>query len=111
MKSVISLEFSLTIYHKLLKIKIMKNSVVIEFLREIGRKGGKTSRRRLEPEVAKDMVRLREAKRAYKRYHSQCFWSFDPEYKIRFEDIHWVGTQLMKTGDRKLWYLGAKLCR
>ena len=81
------------------------------YLAEIGRKGGKRSRRRLEPQVARDMVRVREARRAYRRYFSQCFWSYDPAYVVSLDDVPWVAEQLMKSGGRAAWEQGVKLCR
>jgi hypothetical protein len=84
---------------------------ISSYLAQIGRKGGQKSRRRLTPEAARQMTRVREARRAYKKYHTQCFWSFDPNYVIQSDDVQWVSDQLKKNGDRKLWILGAKLCR
>jgi hypothetical protein len=81
------------------------------YLSQIGQRGGRKSRRTLTPHMARRMVLLREARRAYRKYHARCFWSFDPHYLIRDEDIAWVGSQLMKNGDRQLWILGVKLCR
>lgn len=87
----------------------MKASVR-EYLSKIGRKGGKRSRRELDPQTARRMVRVREARRAFHRYHARCFWSFDPDYKITQHDIPWVAEQLKKHGDRAAWALGGKLC-
>jgi hypothetical protein len=81
------------------------------WLAEIGSRGGKRSRRVLTPEHARDMVRVREARRAYRIYHTQCFWSFDPSYRIGPADVAWVAEQLQRHGDRDAWLLGAKLCR
>lgn len=87
------------------------NNSVAAYLSIIGRKGGLKSRRKLDPQTAQNMVRIREARRAFKKYHAQCFWSYDPGYTIQQNDITWVGQQLMKNGNRKLWMIGAKLCR
>ena len=87
------------------------NREVRAYLAEIGRRGGRRSRRRLDPEQARDMVRVREARRAYRRYFSQCFWSYDPAYVVGLDDIPWVAEQLMKHGGRAAWELGVKLCR
>jgi len=57
------------------------------------------------------MVRVREARKAFRDLHAQCFWSYDPALKIGKEDVAWVGEQLMKHGGWKEWELGAKLCR
>jgi hypothetical protein len=95
-------------------IYYMKNQQLNDiknYLSQIGRKGGKKSRRKLDSLTAQKMTRIREARRAFKKYHAQCFWSFDPNYTIKYEDVKWVSDQLKKNGDRKLWLLGAKLCR
>lgn len=81
-----------------------------KYLSKIGSRGGKKSRRHLDSKEAKKMVRLREARRAFKNNFARCFWSYDPDLLIRYEDIPWVSEQLMKNGDRKLWELGVKLC-
>lgn len=81
------------------------------YLSEIGRRGGKRSRRVLGSETAARMVRVREAKRAFKRFHSLCFWSYDPNYSVGAEDIPWVAEQLKKHGNREAWNLAARLCR
>ena len=80
------------------------------YLSEIGRRGGKKSRR-LDSATARDMVRVREARRAFRRYRAQCFWSSPPDLEIRLEDVGWVAEQLMKYGDRQAWRIGARLCR
>jgi len=82
-----------------------------EYLANIGRLGGMRSRRSLSPEQARQMVRVREARRAYRRFHSSCFWSFDPAYRITDRDIEWVAGRLMEFGGREGWQLGARLCR
>lgn len=87
------------------------NKVVSQYLARIGRKGGLRSRRVLDPAVAKNMVRVREARRLFKKHHAQCFWSFDPDYHIQLKDVSWVATQLMKQGNRELWLKGKALCR
>ena len=56
------------------------------------------------------MVKVREARRAYRRYHTQCFWSFDPAYRVTLADVPWVAKQLMEHGGREGWEIGAKLC-
>jgi hypothetical protein len=81
------------------------------YLSEIGRRGGRKSRRALDPETAREMVRVREARRIYRRFHAQCFWSFDPDYLIRTADIAWVADQLRRHGGRDAWEAAGKLCR
>ena len=57
------------------------------------------------------MVKVREARKAYAKFHAQCFWSYRPDLEITAQDIPWVAEQLMKQGGRDAWQAGAKLCR
>ena len=82
-----------------------------KYLSTIGRRGGKKSRRALDPTTARTMVRVREARRAFRRFQKQCFWSFDPDYLVTVNDTDWVAEQLMRHGGRDAWRVGAKLCR
>jgi hypothetical protein len=82
-----------------------------EYLAEIGRRGGRASRRTLNPEQARAMVRVREARRAYRRFHPQCFWSYTPDLRITGADIPWVVEQLRRHGGRAAWNEAARLCR
>ena len=81
------------------------------YLAEIGRRGGQKSRRVLEPEMARNMVRVREARRLYRRFHAKCFWSFDPDYRIGPSDVAWIAEQLRKHGGRDAWEVASRLCR
>lgn len=56
------------------------------------------------------MVRLREARRAYRRFHAECFWSYDPGYRIGPSDIAWVAQQLRRHGSREAWTVARSLC-
>ena len=84
---------------------------VNRYLAEIGARGGRKSRRVLTPAAARTMVRIREARRAFRRFRSTCFWSCRPDLVIGADDVLWVAEQLMKHGDREAWRIGAKLCR
>lgn len=77
----------------------------------IGREGGKKSRRTLSPCAARNMVKVREARRAFREFYGTCFWSFDPKYRITIEDVPWVADKLMTYGGHRGWELGNKLCR
>ncbi len=57
------------------------------------------------------MVRLREARKAFARFQTSCFWSFDSDRRIVASDIPWVVEQLRKNGGRQAWETAAKLCR
>jgi hypothetical protein len=82
-----------------------------EYLAEIGRRGGRKSRRSLDARTARDMVRVREARRAFRQYHAACFWFCDPDYRIRLTDVPWVAEQLRRYGGRNGWELASRLCR
>jgi hypothetical protein len=56
------------------------------------------------------MVRVREARRMYRRFHAECFWSFDPDYPIGSSDVTWVAEQLRKHGGRDAWRAAERLC-
>jgi hypothetical protein len=82
-----------------------------KYLAKIGREGGLRSKRTLDPETARGMVAVREARRAYRRFHTSCFWSYRRDLQIGAEDVQWVADQLMKHGDREAWNIAQKLCR
>ncbi len=81
------------------------------YLAAIGRRGGITSRRTLDAETARNMVRVREARRAFARFYAQCFWSYRRDLVVGLADVPWVAEQLMKHGDRAAWRVGAALLR
>ncbi|MHB1328950.1 MAG: hypothetical protein ACYC2K_12180 [Gemmatimonadales bacterium] len=85
-------------------------SKVRTYLAAIGRKGGTRSRRSLDPETAKEMVRVREARRAFHRFRTSCFWSYRSDLIIGSADIEWVAEQLMKHGNREAWHVARRLC-
>jgi hypothetical protein len=87
------------------------NPTVREYLAEIGRRGGRASRRTLSPGQARAMVCVREARRAYRRFYSQCFWSYAPDLRITLADVPWVAEQLRRHGGREAWDVAARLCR
>ena len=82
-----------------------------KYLAAIGRRGGLKSRRTLDPQTARSMVRVREARRAFRRFYADCFWSYRPDLVVGREDVAWVAEQLMKHGTREAWLAGARLCR
>lgn len=83
---------------------------VRDYLARIGRAGGKKSRRALDSDTARRMVAVREARRAYRRFHTSCFWSYRPDLRIGPDDVAWVAEQLMKHGDREAWRVARSLC-
>lgn len=87
------------------------NQEVREYLRHIGREGGRRSRRRLSPEQARAMVRVREARRAFREFRSRCFWSAPAGFEVGTGDVEWVVERLRKNGGRAGWEAARKLCR
>jgi len=81
------------------------------YLAEIGRRGGRKSRRRLSSEQARDMVRVREARRAFREFHAQCFWYMPKGTRITLADIPEVARGLRQNGGRRGFLLAARLCR
>lgn len=86
-------------------------SRIRRYLAEIGAKGGRKSRRVLSPDDARAMVRVREARRAYREFHTRCFWSSPRDLTISAADVAWVADRLMRHGNREAYLRGAKLCR
>ena len=82
---------------------------VSAYLAEIGRKGGRKSRRRLSSEDARNMVRVREARRAFREFYSQCFWYMRPDLEITMADLPEIARGLRQNGGKRGLLL-AKLC-
>jgi hypothetical protein len=81
------------------------------FFARIGRTGGIRSRRTLDADTARAMVRVREARRAYKRFYARCFWSYRADLDIGISDVEWVAEQLRRHGNRDAWMVASRLCR
>lgn len=81
-----------------------------KYLAEIGRRGGRKSRRRLDPETARAMVRVREARRAYREFYATCFWSYRADLEIGLNDVEWVAETLRRNGNLKAWQVAGRLC-
>lgn len=86
------------------------NSQLKSYLSEIGRKGGQRSRRALSSADARQMVRVREARRLYRVFYDQCFWNAPRDFRIGNEDIDWVARKLRENGGRAGWEAASKLC-
>ena len=87
------------------------NAAVRRYMSEIGRRGGKKSRRVLLSEKAREMVLVREARRVYARFQVACFWSFNPQLKITLDRIPWVIERLRKAGGMEAWDAAIRLNR
>lgn len=88
----------------------LMNAQLKSYLSEIGRKGGRLSRRSLSSEQAREMVRVREARRLYRLYHDRCFWNAPNDLLIGREDIDWVAKKLRENGGSAGWEAASKLC-
>ena len=86
-------------------------STVSEYFSSIGRKGGSKSRRALSPEAARDMVRVREARRAFRNFYAQCFWYMPRDMNVSTADIPEVVRGLRQNGGRQGFLIADKLCR
>ncbi|MGH7997464.1 MAG: hypothetical protein ACREFX_14045 [Opitutaceae bacterium] len=58
-------------------------------------------------------VRLVEARRAFARYRTSCFWSSPENLVIDERLIPWVAEELRKNGDREAFAVAGRLqpCR
>ena len=83
---------------------------VKQYLAKIGKRGGRKSRRTLDPDIARAMVGVRQARRLYREFHAECFWSYDPDYQVGMSDVKWVAEQLRRQGGREAWEAARKLC-
>ena len=80
------------------------------YLATIGRKGGQRSRRSLSTEQARDMVRVREARKAFKQFYTQCFWYLREDMTITLNDVPEIITGLKRHGGRRGFLIASKLC-
>jgi hypothetical protein len=80
------------------------------YLAEIGRRGGKKSRRHLSSEQARGMVRVREARRAFREFHAQCFWYMPKDLKVTLADVSEIVRGLRQHGGRRGFTLATRLC-
>ena len=82
-----------------------------QYLAMIGRKGGLKSKRKLGREEARQMVLVREAKKAFKKYYFTCFWHLSSDLKITKETLPTIIKGLRNYGDREAFLVADKLCR
>lgn len=72
-----------------------------EYFARIGRKGGSRSRRSLSSADARDMVRVREARRAFRDFYAQCFWYLHRDLQVTLRDLPEIARGLRQNGGRK----------
>ena len=76
----------------------------------VGRRRDHGSRRRFDPEIASERVRVREARRAFRKFYATCFWSYRPELEIGLNDVEWVAETLRRNGNLEAWRVASRLC-
>ena len=84
---------------------------VRNYFSKIGRKGGSISRRDLSSEAAREMVKVREARRAFREFHAECFWYMPRDLNVSKEDIPAIVRGLRQNGGRQGFLIADKLCR
>ena len=82
-----------------------------KYLAKIGKKGGQKSRRTLIPEEAKLMVKVREARKAFKKFYTMCFWHLKPDLHINKNNLSVIVNGLKNCGNREAYFAAVKLCR
>ncbi len=90
---------------------IREQQLIHDYLRRIGRNGGLKSRRRLSTADAREMVRVREAIRAFRKFHAQCFWYLREDMTVTRDTIPEIVRGLRQNGGREGYLLAEKLCR
>lgn len=84
---------------------------VSKYFSKIGSKGGSISRRDLSSEAAREMVKVREARRAFRKFHTECFWYMPRDMDVSKEDIPAIVRGLRQNGGRRGFLIADKLCR
>ena len=79
------------------------------YFSRIGRKGGVRSRRALSSADARNMVRVREARRAFRDFHAQCFWYLRGDMAVTLDDLPEIIRGLRRNGGRKGFLVAARL--
>ena len=81
------------------------------YIAEIDKRGVEKSRRKLSREDAQEMVRIREARRAFRKYHTRCFWFMRADLQVGSEDIPEIVKGLRLHGGQTGMKLAERLCR
>jgi hypothetical protein len=55
--------------------------------------------------------RLELARKAFKEFYAQCFWSYREDAEISEEDIPWVLRELRHNGGHRGYRLAGEICR
>jgi len=87
----------------------MLSDALRAYFAEIGRRGGRKSRRVLAPDQARGMVAVRLARSAFRRYRTECFWPHSRNLRITAANAGWVARQLRRNGNRAAWREAARI--
>lgn len=55
--------------------------------------------------------RLELARKAFKEFYAQCFWSADPDHQVVESDLPWIIRNLRENGGHRGYRVVAELCR
>jgi hypothetical protein len=55
--------------------------------------------------------RLELARKAFKEFYAQCFWSYREDAEITEEDIPWVLRELRLNGGNRGYRVAGEICR
>ena len=70
-----------------------------------------TQDRTLSSAEARDTVRVREARRAFRDFYAQCFWYLHPDLRVTLDDVPEIARGLRQNGGRTGFLIAARLCR
>jgi hypothetical protein len=54
---------------------------------------------------------LELARKAFKEFYAQCFWSSDPDHQVVEADLPWIIRNLRQNGGHRGYRIVAELCR
>ncbi len=64
-----------------------------------------------DADAAARQRRLELARRAFREFYAQCFWSYRPDAEITEDDIPWVVRGLRHNGGHRGYRVVAEICR
>jgi hypothetical protein len=88
---------------------MMLSKATRAYFAQIGRKGGRKSRRTLTAAQARQMVAVRLARSAYRKFRALCFWSYRSDFEVTAANAAWVAEQLRRNGNRAAWRAASRI--
>ena len=77
----------------------------------IGPKAGSRIRRSRSSADDQDVVRVRDARRAFRDFYAQCFWYLRPDMQITLREVPQIVRGLRQNGGRQGFLVAERLCR